>query len=235
MSAIEFMSDLVLKFKKLNEDLKKENIKINMSLLSGTFQYGYIGTSQRINQVLINKEINIIDKYLSKEYLSEVSLLISQEAYKNLHPDLQILCFPYEILEDIYYKVYCPEVYDPDIVFENSLHVEEEIYSSEFNLERIGKFREKIKNTIRIDFELLLDNIYSTNHITQNANPSLKTLTKLAFHYLLTKDYKNVHEILDDICSVITSEKGVDRDYLFKIKQYKEKAQQKMMTQSIKP
>lgn len=233
MCAIEFLSEIVTKFQKLNSELKSIGVKVNISLTSGSFFYGYIGTNERINQVLINPKGNKIKEFLSTESFSEISVILSQEVYKQLHPDFQVFCYPYDIIDDIYYKIYCPEVNEPDFLM--NLIGEESIIEQEYNLQSIIKKRESNQSLLYFSFDSVIDNIFMSNYIAQNNNTSIKSLAKLAFHYILLKDYKNVHEILDDICILFEEETSVDRDYFWKIKQYKDKAQQKLILSPKKP
>lgn len=118
-------------------------------------------------------------------------------------------------------------VFEKDFMM--SLMGESTFLTQDYNIQNIGKKKEKNKALLYSSFDTILDNIYLTNYIADNINTSIKSLTKLAFHYILLNDNKNAIEILDDICILLNEENSIDRDYLHKVKQFKEKAQQKLI------
>lgn len=75
-------------------------------------------------------------------------------------------------------------------------------------------------------FEFLIDLLYSNQDIAYHINTTLKSLTKLAFSNYLSSNYKKVLLILEDILKLILSDDVYDRDYLIKMKQFKERVQQ---------
>lgn len=148
---------------------------------------------------------------------------MASDIYNELHPDLQILCLPYEIsVKDLYYKIYsfCSTT-DMQSEFEEFKKM-----SIEFSNKRILELKEETTAFIAEDIEMVVDYIYSTNCIAQHANASLKSLTKLAFNYLLESQFTNTLDILEEILEMMMESSGFDFDFSIKMKQLKEKVQQ---------
>lgn len=141
-----------------------------------------------------------------------------------MHQDLQILCLPYEInVKDLYYKLYSYSNTSEDIQTEAQ---EDTHLSEEFCIDKLSKLAELTETLLNDEFELLVDYLYSTNSIVLHANASLKSLTKLAFNYLLESDFSRTLDILDEILDIMMEGSRYDRDFYTKMKQLKDKVQQ---------
>ena len=224
--ATEFLSSLLINFSSFYSEIKELGVKFNLGIVTGEFIYGFLG-SNKISQFYYNRNVEILSKIIEKEKFTEPAIILDTDVYNKLHLDLQVLCFPYDITdENIFYKVYCPELQIE--VKSNNIDNENKLFDEEFNLNAMYKMKQKIKTTIFIDLEVLLDNYYNSNHIPININSTIKSLTKLAFHFILIKKYDKVFEILKDICVLLEEEETLDKDYYFKIKQLKDQIQQEV-------
>lgn len=77
------------------------------------------------------------------------------------------------------------------------------------------------------DFEELIDLFFFSNHISENVNLAVKSLSNLIFHELLLCKFENVLELLNDVILLMSSDfEKVDIDYYYKFLQLKEKVQQ---------
>jgi hypothetical protein len=216
--------------------LKQHKIEIDFCILNDNFIYGYQGTQYtRLNQVIYSNKYNKISSYLKKETFSDLAVIVSSDVYNELNTDLQILCFPYEITDhNIYYKVYnnvLPQHEDNSSII--SLKHDNEALNKEFNIERIVEIKNLISKLANDDFDSLIDYIFVNNTLTSHVNLTMKSLTKLAFHQLISEDYMKVLEILDDIFILINQEGTYDKDFYCKMKQLKETIQQKVIIKQI--
>lgn len=158
------------------------------------------------------------------ENFSETPVIITSGVYRELHADLQILCYPYDISNsDILYKLYFCSV-NKD---EKGTEAEEEfVISDEFSTEKIIELKEQTKIIAESDFDMLIDLLYLNNDVAQQADQTLKSLTKLVFNYIIENQLTKVLDVLEDIFTIMSEKESYDKDFYLKMKQLKDKVQQ---------
>lgn len=165
-------------------------------------------------------------------------MLLCSDTYADLHHDLQILCFPFDVFEgNIYYKLYSSyeNIVSEDDAGEmemdwNLKDDEDEIFNTDFNYTRVILMKNQIAELIKSNFDLLIELLYMTKHIAKFANSTIKSLLKLAFHYLLVNDYVKVVQILNDTIDLFRGEEFPDKVLFNQVKSIKAKVNHKLFS-----
>ena len=143
------------------------------------------------------------------------SLIISSSIYDNLHRDLLIFCYPFDIFKrDLFYKLYSESSFLDQQPEEN----EEYVYQREFNINRVSSMKNQISEILKYNFEILIELLYSTLHVAKNVNGTIKSLTKLAFHYLIINKYRKVNDILTDMLRELIKQEGYDQVFYMRMR-----------------
>lgn len=115
-------------------------------------------------------------------------VLIENSTYLNLHPEIKSFILPF----DIYKNTMIHKLYNSDMSYKDVMYNEEEIYQSEFNLMRVISMKEQIEESLKLDFEILLELLNSSDHVCQNYSSTVKSLMMLCFNNLVSKNYRKV-------------------------------------------
>lgn len=107
---------------------------------------------------------------------------------------------------------------------------EDDIFSSDFNFSRIILMKGQIAELIKSNFDLLIELLYMTKHIAKFANSTIKSLLKLAFHYLLVNDYVKVVQILNDTIDLFRAEECPDKVLFNQVKTIKAKVNHRLFS-----
>lgn len=230
--AIEILDCLLNKYKGIISSLRSSGISLRLMIVKEDFYYGLIGSSSSFRPAIYGSKLKNsiellvrVNEFICKdlENFTEIPAVVASDIYNELHQDLQILCLPYEIsVKDLFYKIYS---------FCSNTDVQTELeefaqLNLEFSTKRILELKEQTAAIVTEDIEMVVDYLYSTNLIAQHANASLKSLTKLAFNYLLESQFTSTLDILEEVLEIMMEEGGFDLDFSIKMKQLKEKVQQ---------
>lgn len=102
--------------------------------------------------------------------------------------------------------------------YKDVMYNEEEIYQSEFNLMRVISMKEQIEESLKLDFEILLELLNSSDHVCQNYSSTVKSLMMLCFNNLVSTNYRKVYAILNDTINLFDKIDFGDYVYLKKVK-----------------
>lgn len=149
-----------------------------------------------------------------------MSVILSNEIYNELHKDLKIFSFPIDIFNnDLIHKIY-----SFNFESENTINEEKEEFALEFNINETRMRKEEIFNVIKLNFDLLIENLFSSYNINkQNYNLIIKSMINLAFHNLVQKNYTIVLNILNDLIYEFDSQDFYDEIFYMKIRDLQEK------------
>ena len=136
---------------------------------------------------------------------------------------MQVFCFPFDIFQKhILYKVYSFSGVQFNPEDENSL------YNEEFNVQRLVTMKTQINDALKTNFEILIELLYSTSHIAYQVNGTIKSLAKLAFHFLIKNKYRKVEQILTDLLKEIVREDAFDSVFYLRMKLLKDQITRKI-------
>jgi hypothetical protein len=154
------------------------------------------------------------------------TVLMTSEAYNDLHRDLQAFCFPFDIFQkQIFYKIY--SFYD---IQSNKEDNSTDLYLEEFNVQRLIAMRNQINVALSINFEILIELLYSSLQIAYQVNQTTKSLANLAFHNLINNNYQKVDQILIDLLKELIKEDTFDSVFYLKMKLLKDHSARKLQT-----
>lgn len=145
-----------------------------------------------------------------------------------LDANIKDLVFPYYVDDnDIYYKVLINSSNDKSIK-SNELDVYYFI-KEELSIEKISIIRNTTIKYLSNNFLGLIKKFKENNILAHNIFAGIKRFVMLALNYYYEYNYSKFFEVVDDISSILTSsDENYDQDYLVKLKQFKDKIQQKL-------
>lgn len=82
--------------------------------------------------------------------------------------------------------------------------------------------KSQITEILKYNFEILIELLFSTLHVAKNVNGTIKSLTKLAFHYLIINKYRKVNDILTDMLKELIKQEGFDQIFYLRMRFLKE-------------
>lgn len=214
LSAIEIQSSLKMRYIELVEYLFRKGIIFDFYIYHDTNIYGYIGAEGNITQNIFGfKNLNKI-KNTDTCYDGTVNYLgvyLTNDVFEDLHFELQNLCLPFNIYDEIiYYKLFSNNML-------YGIEADDEYaqqFKEEFSLPRVYLIRNHVKELSKVSFDILLQMLVSTNHIAQNLNLTVKSLSKLSFHYILQNNLKKAYEVILDTLTLMKKEKVIDEFYI---------------------
>lgn len=116
------------------------------------------------------------------------------------------------------------KIYSFNFESENTIYEEKEEFALEFNINETRMRKEEIFNVMKLNFDLLIENLFSSYSINkQNYNLIIKSMINLAFHNLVQKNYIVVLNILNDLIYEFDSQDFYDEIFYMKITDLQEK------------
>lgn len=231
LSSIEVLNSLIIRYSNIIDNLNSLNIIVQIYIYRDNLIYGYIGnkyylsenvfglkrikdiTANIRNRAKINNNINNFknnNKINTHDYLK---VLLTNDVYSDLNPELQQLCFPFNIQsENILYKVFTN-----DNLKGSESHLS--LYYKDFSLQRIYIIKNQIHEILNVSVDMLIDYFISTDHVAKGVCVTTKSLTKLAMYHISVNDYSKAYLVIIDIEKMLynSKKKGI-KDICFNIR-----------------
>lgn len=209
-TGVKFIASLIKNIKETLNIFNECEVKINLYASYDTFNQGFIGNKEVLDEIIICNKISELNKISALiDYDSYYpSLYLTDNIVPYLNEEIKKFIFPNEIILNqslkkttMIYRHYI----NYTILMKDNIFIE--TLADAFDIEKLQKKeifleRKYIKKTITHDHDSLVNLIISDDsyiEIISGLHPTLRTLVNIAYHSLQISDFDKCLDTIKDI------------------------------------